>query len=392
MRNLAEHIGNARESDDPRWEGRPDAPLEPLPGLCGPDNWDGTKAPKRRFILEGWIACGSAGLLSGQDGVGKSLLAQLMATCAASGREMLGISIERCNALYVTCEDDLDELQRRQEAINRGLGIDMADLKGRLLCASLKGHIGNELAILSAENGLVATPRYEQIRKKALDFGARLIFLDNAAHVFAGNENARHEVAAFLGLLERLSIEIDGAVILLAHPNKAHGQGNRQGNEFSGSTGWSAHVRNRLFLDWEGGEMPNPDGRVLRRSKANYARMGEEIAFVWHDWTFAKLDDLPPDTARQLEDIARANAENDIFLACLAEYTRQGRHVSDKPSAIYAPKIFAEMPEAKAKNIGKERLQAAMDRLFRTGKIERGIIRRDKEKGRDVEGLLEVKS
>ncbi len=344
------------------------ADLPRLPGLCGPDLWDGTIAPERRFLIPDWIVRGSAGLLTGEDGVGKSLLAQLMATAAAAGVPFLGLPIERCRAFYITCEDESEELQRRQQAINRGLGITMADLRGWLLCDTLKGVLGNQLATFSGEGGPQPTQRFHQIRREAREFGARLIFLDNAAHVFAGNENARHEVASFLGLLENFSIEIDGSVVLIAHPNKAYSQGRGQGNEYSGSTGWSAHVRNRLFLEREGDDMANPDGRVLRRSKANYAARGAEISFVWHQGTFALLDDLPPDTARALVEVSRANAENDAFLRCLSKATDQRENVSHSPSAgNYAPKVFANM--AIGKGFDRAAFERAMRRLIDLGTI-----------------------
>jgi RecA-family ATPase len=344
-------------------EGRP----EPLPGLCGPEDWDGTAAPAREFVVPHWVARGAAGLLGGEDGVGKSLLAQQMAAAAAAGVPFLGLEIDRCRALYLTCEDDRQELHRRQEAINRTLGLEMSALKGWLQCVSLKGEIGNEMATFTSDGRMTPTARYEQIRATVLAFGAQLVFIDNAAHVFAGNENARHDVAAFLGLLERLSIEIDGAVILLAHPNKQHSQGNKQGNEYSGTTGWSAHVRNRLFLDWESGDAPNPDGRVLRRSKANYARKGEEIEFIWHDWAFTRLDDLEPSFAAQVRHIARAGAENDAFLSCLATCTEQRRAVSHNPGSNYAPKVFAAMTEGKGHS--QKAFAGAMERLLHLGTI-----------------------
>lgn len=339
-----------------------------LPGLCGPEQWEGTRSEPRRFLVPQWIATGSAGLLGGEDGVGKSLLAQQLATCAAAGVSFLGLEIDQVRSMYLTCEDDRFELHRRQESINEALGLEMSDLKGRLLFSSLKGEIGNELAIISSDGRLVPTERYQQIRLEALKFGAKLVFLDNAAHVFAGNENARHDVAAFLGLLERLSIEIDGAVILLAHPNKQHSQGNKQGNEYSGSTGWSAHVRNRLFLDWQGGEAPNPDGRILRRSKANYARKGEEISFIWYQWAFTREDDLPPDTARELAEASRDSGANDRFLKCLAKKTTEGINVSHSPSAgNFAPKVFATMPMAKG--YSARDFERAMQRLLYLGTI-----------------------
>lgn len=339
---------------------------EPLPGEAGPDDWEGAEAPPRRFILKDWIVRGAAGLLGGQDGVGKSLLAQMLGTCAASGRDFLGLPIERCRAIYITAEDPSDELHRRQEPINESLGIGMADLRGWFKTYSLKGEIGNELATFDIDGRLSPTARYRQIRRAALDFGAELVFVDNAAHVFAGNENARHDVAAFLGLLERLSIEIDGAVILLAHPNKQHSQGNKEGNEYSGTTGWSAHVRNRLFFDWSNDE--DPDERVLRRSKANYAAKGEEIICRWHRWSFVRPEDLGADYAAELAESIRAQGENTRFLACLASCTERRRAVSHNPGTNYAPKIFAGMIEGKGTTA--KAFARAMERLLHLGTIE----------------------
>jgi len=366
----------------------PEQAIESLPGRAGPVQWAGYKAPDRRFIIPDWLVRGSAGLFGGQDGVGKSLLAQLMGTCAAAGVPFLGLDIERVRSIYITCEDPSEELQRRQEAINAELGLSMEDLSGWFDTHSLKGHIGNEMATFDQAGLMRPAKRYAQIRQAALDFNAGLLFIDNAAHVFSGNENARHDVAAFLGLLEQLSEELDGAVVLLAHPNKQHGQGNKQGNEYSGSTGWSAHVRNRLFLDFaphKEGQPKDDDLRLLKRSKANYARRGQEIEIRWRQGTFILNSDLGEDEREDLVAIARASADNDIFLACLAERNRQARAVSERPSRTYAPVIFEAMPESKG--IGRDRLSSAMDRLFRIGAIERAVLSRDKGKGRDIEGL-----
>lgn len=345
---------------------RPKLDADALPGESGPEQWDGNTPAPRRFIAKDWIVRGSAGLLGGQDGVGKSLLAQQMATCAASGLPFLGIEIEHVKSIYITCEDSSDEMHLRQESINAALGITMASLKGWLTTYSLKGQLGNELGSFDAQGGIVPTKRYEQIRQAALSFGANLIFLDNAAHVFPGNENARHDVAAFLGLLERLSLEIDGAVVLLAHPNKQHAQGNKQGNETSGSTGWSAHVRNRLFLDWntpDDGAPSDPDQRVLRRSKSNYAARGEEVQFRWHKWAFVRDGDLPANVGAEIAAVARANGENERFLSCLAKLTEERRNVSHSRSAgNYAPKVMAAMPSAGG--MKARQFEAALNRLL----------------------------
>lgn len=387
-------INGARDTLPPfaPYAEEPEEEDEPLPGVSSPGDWSGKDAPVRQFIIPGWIIRGSCGLLSGQEGVGKSLIAQQMATCAALGLPFLGLDITSCPVVYITCEDPTDELWRRQEDINRSLGIDMSDLDGRLLLVSLKGELSNELAVFDQQGRISLAPRYRQIEKLVKAFNAGLLFLDNAAHLFTGNENARHDVAAFLGLLERLSETMAGAVILLAHPNKQHAQGNKQGNEYSGSTGWSAHVRNRLFLDWadktDAGDFLGDDGRVLRKSKANYGKKGEEIFFRWHEWAFVRDDDLPESALAELREVSRATFENDCFIACLRQRISERRAVSEKPSVSYAPKVFETMPEARG--CSKEQLTGAMDRLFRIGAIERGFLWVDKGEGKAIHGVKEA--
>lgn len=364
-----------------------------LPGTVLPCEWSGSTAPLRRFIIPGWIIRGACGLLSGQEGVGKSLIAQQMATCAAAGRDFLGLEIARTKVIYITCEDPIEELWRRQEDINRSLGLTMDSVGDTLMLVSLKGVVGNELGTYDQTGRLSPTTRYKQIEKTAKDFGAGLVFLDNAAHIFPGNENARHDVAVFLGLLEKLSEEIDGAVVLLAHPNKQHAQGNKQGNEYSGSTGWSAHVRNRLFIDWADkdpdGNYLGDDGRVLRKSKANYGKKGEEIHFRWHEWAFVRDDDLPPDQAASMREISRANFENACFMACLRQRNSERRAVSEnKASRTYAPKEFVDMPEAKG--CTREQLEQAMNRLWRLGVIERSFLWIIKGEGKACHGIREA--
>lgn len=343
-----------------------------LPGCIDFEAWEGNKAPFRRFIIPGWLIRGACGLLSGQEGVGKSLLAQQMATCAAAGIPFLGLEIARVKAVYITCEDPAEELWRRQEAINKTLGITMDDIRDNLLLVSLKGHLNNELATFDSAARLSPTPRYHQIQQRVTEFGANLVFLDNAAHLFTGSENARHDVAAFLSLMERLSEDIDGAVVLLAHPNKQHAQGNKQGNEYSGSTGWSAHVRNRLFMDWpevnDDGEPLDKDGRILRKSKANYGSQGDEISFRWHEWAFSTVDDLPSDRAEEMAANAEAAADNEVFLMCL-DKAMQNRVATSasRAAANYAPRVFVKMPTAKKRSFAK--LELAMQRLLHLGTI-----------------------
>ena len=84
--------------------------------------------PPRDWMVEGCFLKGHVGLISGIGGVGKSLLMQQLATCATMGLPWLGIPLKRGRALMLACEDDDDELHRRQRDINRSLGLDMGDV------------------------------------------------------------------------------------------------------------------------------------------------------------------------------------------------------------------------------------------------------------------------
>jgi RecA-family ATPase len=341
-------------------------------------SWSATAATPKSFIMAGYVPARELTLATGAGGANKSTFGQQLATCCAAGLPMLGIDVAQGSALYITAEDDDDRLHWMQEHICRALGVRMVDLVGKLHLASLRGRLGNELATFDAEGKLRPSPSFRVLRATIAQAKARLVVLDNAAHLFAGNENDRGQVTAFVNLLYSLCVDLGTTIILVAHSNKA-------GDTYSGSTAWLNAVRSQIVLSRPDGAI-DPDERVLTLGKANYARQGDELRFRWHDFALVRDRDLPSDVREELSATIQANLDNDIFLRCLDERNRQERAVSEsKASRTYAPKEFAAMPESKG--IGRGRLEAAMDRLFRTGAIERGIVGRYKGEGKDMIGL-----
>lgn len=333
--------------------------------------------PAREWILPDYIPVNSATYLTGAGSAGKSLLAQQLCTALAAGVPFLGIEAGQCPTIYLTCEDAPDELHRRQNAINRALGTGYPALARKLHLVSLVDQLDNALGRFNDDGTLRPSDLYDKLLSTAHLTASRLIVLDNVAHLFAGNENDRHHVAAFVGLLNRLAIDIAGGVLLIGHPNKS-------GAAFSGSTAWENQVRSRLFL-----EVPvdpnegciDRDARKLSRGKSNYAANGESIEFRWHEWAYVRPVDLPEDLRTEIAANFQATHDNEVFLACLRELTRRQQGVSDNVSArTYAPSVFAQMPEAKG--VSKARLVAAMDRLFRIDAIERGFLWRHDRKDR----------
>jgi hypothetical protein len=129
------------------------------------------------------------------------------------------------------------------------------------------------------------------------------------------------------------------------------------------------------------------DLRTLTVGKANYARTGMSVRFLWHDGAFVLESDLPAETRKALTETIQTCADDKLFLDCLRLRTGQRRAVSDKQCATYAPKVFGTMPESKG--IGSTRLAKAMERLFRGESIERAALWHSDDRKR-VYGLRET--
>ncbi len=337
--------------------------IQALP-VIDPAEWQDQPVPAREWSLKDWIPLRQATLLTGRGGVGKSLITQQLMTCTALGLPFLGINVRSVPALYLSCEDDAEELHRRQVAICESLGVTLSALSGRLHLAAMSGRQGNHLATFDQSGQIIVSDRFRQIERYVIDREIGAVALDNATHFMLGNHNEISDVGSFLNLLNGLAIRMNGAVLLLHHPNKV-------GDDWLGSVSYENQVRSRILM--KGSEVESDsDARSLQNPKANYSPSGGRIKFRWHRGAFVLDDALSADPQHKIEVNSRAAADNAIFMTCLAERTRQQRAVSEKRSPSFAPAVFVKMPEAKG--VTKSRLEAAMDRLFRTGKIERAEL------------------
>ena len=315
------------------------------------------KPEPKAFVIPGFAPAGEVTLFTGAGSAGKSLLAQQLAAALAAGVPTLGLNMGQAPAIYLTCEDDEGQLHWRQAHICEALGVPMASLAGKLEVASLRGALDNALGVAGPDGEFILSASYRRIAALIRQTGAKLVALDNVAHLFPGNENDRGEVTRFVNALNRLAGESGAAILLLGHPNK-------KDDEYSGSTAWLNAVRSQFVIKHD----LQTDMRTLTVGKANYARKGEQLRFAWVDCAFVLEDDLPPDTARKLAETGKAHSGNDAFLRCLALCTERRRNVSHKPGSNYAPKIFAGMREAKG--MKKPEFEAAMERLLTIGAIE----------------------
>jgi RecA-family ATPase len=338
--------------------------------------------PPREWAVGNMMPLYKATMLTGKGGVGKSLLAQMLCTCTALGRPFLGMETVEMPALYMSWEDDHDELWRRQAAICNALGVGLGDMGDWLALVSMADQSDPTLFAIGEGGRGAPTKRGEQVAEEIDGIGGLFVF-DNASQIYSGDHDKLGEVAQLAHWLNRLATPNVHSInrgpragLLLHHPNKA-------GADWLGSVAYENQFRSRLYMDRP--DTPDRDMRRLSNPKANYAATGGEVLFRWHEGSFIRDEELPDDRRAELAAVARDGGDNDLFLTCLAERTRQERGVSEKRSPNYAPTVFATMSESRG--IGKDRLAAAMDRLFRTGAIERGTLPWKHDR-KPVEGLI----
>ena len=191
----------------------------------------------------------------------------------------------------------------------------------------------------------------------------RISRIDTLSRAFAGNEIDRVQVYAFAMHMQKLAMVAGGSVTVLSHPSL---QGISSGSGISGSTAWHGAFRFRQYLKGikpSDGEQPDSDLRELEFKKNQYGPTGETIVLRYQRGLF-----LPEGGISNLDQAAREQKAEEIFLALLARYDREGRNVSDKQTAHnYAPSQFCK--ESEAKGIRKQQLEVAMRRLFQAKRI-----------------------
>lgn len=320
---------------------------------------DGEQIPARHWLVRDLIPSGTVTLLGGDGGTGKSLVALQLAASVALSRTWLGLPVSSGRALYISAEDDRDELHRRLSDVTRAENAALANLDN-LTVRSLAGEDAL-LAMADKSGKLHPSPLYHEIDTRIRDEAPTLVVLDTLADLFPGNENDRAQARQFVGMLRGLAIRHECAVVMLAHPSLS---GLNSGSGTSGSTGWNNSVRSRLYLERvkDDGYEANPDARILRTMKANYGRTGSEIKLTWKNGVF-----VAEESKTGLDSMAVNDKAERVFLKLLEEFTKQGRPVKSANAAGYAPKLFAA--SGRGEGLSKRQLHEAMERLFATGKI-----------------------
>ena len=351
----------------------------PLLPLINIRQWQGVEPKPRAWIVRERIPDHNVTLLSGHGGVGKTLLMQQLSVATVLGKDWIGEMPEPGPVLFITAEDDEDEIHFRYDKIAKFYGVSFDELADNGL--HLMSLAGKDATMAIADNKGIVKPTdlFHTMVRTVREIRPRWVGLDTTADIFVVNERERTQVRQCISLMRGIALGISTAIILLSHPSLT---GIASGTGLSGSTAWNNSVRSRLYLkvdkksdeQEDDEETDHTSPRILEFMKSNYSALAAPVKLKWKDGLLLPDNQMKnPFEAAAIEDQARA-----AFLLLLKRYNQTDQVVSPNPYARnYAPTEFARQPETRGLHRNAERrkglLRLAMDWAFANNKIQTGM-------------------
>jgi RecA-family ATPase len=368
-----------REDYEAEYGAQPEPPSHQPLTFCDLSAWARREPPEREWAVPYRFPLRNVGLLSGQGDTGKSILLMQLGAAHVLGKDWAGTLPEPGPFLYFNAEEEEDELHRRLAAIAEHYGASLSGLERDYYIVARAGQDAI-LGYPDRKDLIRPTPLLTDLEEMAREIRPKMIALDTAADIFGGNEISRTQVRQFIGLLRKLAIVSNSAVVIAVHPSLT---GINSGTGLSGSTAWHNSVRARAYfrkpdVDEDDSEdnanKPDSGLRQLDFMKSNYSPIAASVTLQWKGVGQAGVYVPVSSGSGGLDKVAADAKADQVFLELLRRYTEQGREVSHKAGPSYAPALFAQ--EAAAHKIAsknkarKEALAAAMNRLFEGKKIK----------------------
>ncbi len=320
------------------------------------------------FIVPDWLPAGEITLHAAHGGTGKSLFELHLGVCLALGREFHGLPVEQRGVDLVSFEDPEAVIHWRLHRICQALGVPIDSLVGRLrvfdgtTCATSwygRGEYGQA----------GPTVAFHDIAKRIGGPG-RVVIVDGASDTFAGNENDRAQVKAFIRTLRRL-IAPDGALVLIAHVDKGSANSGEDSLGFSGSTGWHNGVRCRWFMYRE----TESDNVIVEVRKSNLGPMGARMTLRFDEATglFQRIDEV---RGRPLQRADEADAIVEIIRDAYANGDPIPSSATGQRTAHSVCDARDDLPASLKGRSGRRRFYKALEQLRACGAVRVEPFRR----------------
>lgn len=210
-----------------------------------------TEPPPVPWLAEPLLVRSAVTMLSGREGLGKSLVGYRLACAIGAGDSVASMDTRRGRVLYVDGENGAAEIHRRIRQLG---GVD-----------------ADHLHIVEAE-GFHLERDLGELRELIVRTRPMAIVLDSWRSLWpGGDENDSGQVEKCLGPIRALAREHDAGVLLLHHAGKA-------GQDYRGTTAIGAAIELGFVLRRADGD---PEGRTRRELACWKMRLGPEPAPLW---------------------------------------------------------------------------------------------------------------
>ena len=239
-----------------------------------------TETPPRSWVWNDWHMEKTIANIYGIGGIGKSTFLLSLANHISQGLPFCGAKTKQMRTLCIFCEEDKDELSRRQQQVQ--FGFAMMGNNSNLFIAPRIGH--DNLLITFDQAGIPKKGKffyqlYNFIKNNDIGY----LILDTLSDVFGGSEIIRAHVNYFMkAVLGQLTSELGVTILISGHPSVS----GMNAHKFSGSTAWQGATRSLWYMD------KNEDGtRELTRLKSNYSKSGDDVKIhlIYEDGVFKEI-------------------------------------------------------------------------------------------------------
>ena len=252
-------------------------------------------------LIPEWLEKGIPTFIAGQGGVHKSRWCLQIGLCLNAGALPLGLggaqraTIERgpiATLVYVSAEDDEDELARRAQAITRQLKLKRPK-DSRAAFLPRKGK-DSALVIMREGGQAIVQPFYNELAALLCSIpGHKLVVLDSAYDFarWTGKTKVEEDsVNWFVKVfLQGLCDQCDATLLIPSHPSQA-------GSEREDMSGWSVAWHNAPRARWGlKAARDIEDAFELSVTKRNHGRKADPVLLRFHEGALLPAAEIPDD-------------------------------------------------------------------------------------------------
>lgn len=249
-------------------------PALPLPEPQALGDLDDDEKPVET-VVDGWVQKHRLNIFRGRGGANKSRLALQWLLLVDAGTSCAGFTVQKAQGLYLSCEDDEDEVKRRRNAISKKLGLN----RSNVLYFDMTDEDDAFLLVATDMDGVLKTPKWTDLARRLKDIpGHKFVVFDSTYDVidFRGStKNSDTHVRMVIRMFDRMCRDCDATMVTLWHPSRA---GMGRGDEGGFSTAWDNAPRNAISIK------PLEDGTFsLQAEKRNNFAPGLPLILRWAD-------------------------------------------------------------------------------------------------------------